>query len=79
MNDHALRMNAGIMTPKEIVAKALGMSHPLCRSSTSEAGSFTLGIHRGGGMYEHSRSDDVDSGGNAPTYFIWVGRLILMF
>ena len=31
----------------EDVAKALGMPHALCRSSTIEAGPFTVGIHRG--------------------------------
>ena len=45
-NGQARRVNAGL-TPDE-VAKALGMPHPLCRSSTIEAGPFALGIHRGG-------------------------------
>jgi hypothetical protein len=36
----------GMMTPEEVVKAALGMPHPLCRSSTIEAGPFTLGIQR---------------------------------
>ena len=35
-----------MLTPEEVVKAALGMPHPLCRSSTIEAGPFTLGIHR---------------------------------
>ena len=66
MNDHALRTDVGTMTSEEIVAKALGMPHPLCRSSTIETGPFTLGIHQGG-IYEQLGSDDVASGGNALT------------
>jgi hypothetical protein len=41
------QMSAGAgMTAEEVVKAALGMPHPLCRSSTIEAGPFTLGIHR---------------------------------
>jgi hypothetical protein len=52
------------LTPEE-VAKALGLPHPLCRSSTIEAGPFTLGIHRGG-MYGRSENSDIApcGGGN---------------
>jgi hypothetical protein len=40
-------MSAGVgMTAEEVVKAALGMPHPLCHSSTIEAGPFTLGIHR---------------------------------
>ena len=52
--------NAGLT--KEEVAKAIGMPHPLCRSSTIEAGPFTLGIHRGG-LYGRAGNVDVAPGG----------------
>lgn len=58
-NGLAPHVNAGLT--KEEVAKALGMPHPLCRSSTIEAGPFTLGIHRGG-LYGRAGNVDVAPG-----------------
>jgi hypothetical protein len=52
----ATHMSVGL-TPEE-VAKALGMPHPLCRSSTIEAGPLTLGIHRDD-MYGRSENGDI--------------------
>ena len=49
------------MTPEE-VARALGMPHPLCRSSTIEAGPLTLGIHQVG-LYGRAVNVDVAPGG----------------
>ena len=43
----------------EDVTKALGMPHPLCRSSTIEAGPFTVGIHREMGFGNSGSGGDI--------------------
>jgi len=43
----------------EDVTKALGMPHPLCRSSTIEAGPFTIGIHREMGFGNSGSGGDI--------------------
>jgi hypothetical protein len=58
-NGLAPHTNSGL-TP-EAVARALGMPHPLCRSSTIEAGPLTLGIHRVG-LYGRAGNVDVAPG-----------------
>ena len=54
---NAAQTNFGMTS--EDVTKALGMPHPLCRSSTIEAGPFTVGIHREMGFGNSGSGGDI--------------------
>ena len=54
---NATQTNFGMTS--EDVTKALGMPHPLCRSSTIEAGPFTVGIHREMGFGNSGSGGDI--------------------